>query len=81
MIGYSQESSKINVKDNQLKVTQITVTQNYSVLIAQFTHCSKLLIAHLLNFTQSESESESKGIRVNGDYSYPMYFINISDFE
>ena len=46
MIGYSQESSKIKVKDNQLKITQITVTQNYSVLIAQFysllkvTHCS-----------------------------------------
>ena len=49
MIGYSQESSKIKVKDNPLKITQITVTQNYSVLIAQFssllkiTHCSILL--------------------------------------
>ena len=79
MICYSQESIKIKVKDNQLKITQITVTQNYSLL--NFTHCSKLLIAHLLNFTQSESESESKEIHVNGDYSYPKYFINMSDFE
>ena len=72
MIGYSQESSKIKVKDNQLKNTQITVTQNYSVL----AHCSKLLSAHLLNFTQHESENESKGIHVNGDNSYRKYFTN-----
>ena len=48
MIGYSQESSKIKVKDNKLKISQMTVTQNYSndsyskLLSA---HCSILLIA------------------------------------
>ena len=91
MIGYSQESSKIKVKDNQLKITQITLTQNYSLL--NTAHCSTLLIAqsylvhicsiflsaHPLNFTQCSILPCVK-VKVREykyvDFSCPKYFTN-----